>query len=430
MIRLGVCGLGKLGSPIAAVFAEAGVPVVGYDINGDKVRAIQRGEPPVDEPNLDAMIKAAGDNLTAVSHLTEMVERTDACILVTPTPSEPNGDFDHGYLRAALIKISSKVEQMKKRDYGFIVASTVMPGFMATEATSILRNTLSELGYRLAYKPEFIALGTVIENLRDPDVLLIGAEDVETQLFVAGLYAHVISGRTQVKMMSLTEAELTKISLNCAVTMRISFANQVALVARSLGVDARKVLDAVGADHRIGSATLRPGLPFGGPCFPRDNRMFSRVADRVGTYAPLASAVDSINAMIIKRMVDDIPERGDVGILGLAYKPGTPITEESAGVKLKEILTLRGRTVKAHDVQAPHSDSLAEVLACDTVIVACDWPEYRGLKVVKPGTKIIDPYNVLESLSGCDLPEPVTLTPSDSRVDTPAIPVDLTSKEP
>ena len=392
---LGVCGLGKLGSPIAAVFAAAGLRVVGYDIDTAKAWAIIHRKPPVEEPFLERVMSEAEGNLTAVTHLTEMVEQTEGCIFVTPTPSLPDGSFEHGYLRTALIKVSSKAAYIKKRNYAFIVTSTVMPGYLAGEGAHILKTALGDLGYRLAYKPEFIALGTVIEDLRNPDFLLLGAEDEDSLDYTEALYRRLVRTGAPVKRMSLTEAELAKISLNCAVTMKISFANQVAMVAEGLGISARRVLESVGCDHRIGPAQLRPGLPYGGPCFPRDARMFRYVANRVGKFAPLASATDAINELMLGSIAQRVPETGSVGILGLAYKPGTAVTEESPGLRLKGMLEQHGRQPKAHDVQAPHPDSLDDVMACNTVVIMCDWPEYAGLQFPRT-TLVIDPFGITD----------------------------------
>ena len=392
-MRLGVLGLGKLGSPIAAVFAAAGLEVIGYDIDREKVRLINEGKPPVCEPGLEETIAAAGKNLRAVYHLTELIAQTQACIFVTPTPSEPSGDFDHGYLRVAMVKAAGKVVKARKQGYGFIVSSTVMPEYLGGEAQTILDSELGSLGYRLIYKPEFIALGSVIRNLREPDFLLIGAEDVESRTWAEDLYHRMITNGAPTCFMSLTEAELTKISLNCAIAMRISFANQVAMVAEKIGADARKVLNAIGMDKRVGHAVLRPGLPYAGPCLPRDSRMFARVAEKAGVLAPLAGATDAVNALILARIIEQIPVHGSVGILGMAYKVNTLVTEESAGAIIQTVLVARGQTVLTHDVMAEHSHTLKEVMGCETVVIACDWPLYRELRF-DAGTLVIDPYGV------------------------------------
>jgi UDPglucose 6-dehydrogenase len=348
----------------------------------------------VSEPDLGDYMEQVSvkKTLQGTSNASFAVANSDACLFVTPTPSLPDGAFDHTALLKAFAAIAVEVQRQHRRKYVFVVTSTVTPGFMGDQALPMLRRVFENEGpFCLAYKPEFIALGTVLNDLHNPDVVLVGASNEETGAGVEKLYRRMIFGKPPAKHMRLVDAELAKISLNCAVTMKISFANQVGLVARKLGADPEKVLEAVGADRRIGPLALRAGLPFGGPCFPRDNRMFQHVACLVGERAPLAEATDQMNRRMLRAVLDKVAPHGDVGILGLAYKPGTAVTEDSPGSLWRHTLMSSGRRVKAHDVLAPHDHSVEEVAACPTVIVACAWPEYFSLTF--PGkTVLIDPF--------------------------------------
>jgi UDPglucose 6-dehydrogenase len=264
-----------------------------------------------------------------------------------------------------------------------------MPGFLSKNVQPTLERILGDLGFELAYKPEFIALGTVIRDLLYPDVILVGAKTEETAQKVENIYREVVLHDCQAKKISLVEAELAKISLNCAITMKISFSAQVAMIARRLGADPLKVLSAVGHDHRVGHGALKPGLPYGGPCFPRDNRMFQAVATSVGERAPLAEATDVVNKNLMRWIVNQVPAHGTVGILGLAYKPGTTITEESAGSYFYKVLKSRSRRVYAYDPMALHPNTLEEVLGCDFILIGCSCSEFREI-TIHPNTKIFD----------------------------------------
>lgn len=393
--HLAICGLGKLGSPIAASFARAGLNVIGYDLDEEKVNALIRGLAPVDELGLQEAISACRSHLTATPSASMAVAGSDACIFVTPTPSLPDGSFSNQYLLAGIGKIAPAVGD---RDYIFIIASTVTPGSCENILLPAIR--LHSEKIRLVYKPEFIALGTVMHDLANPDVGLIGAADDRTSADVFLLYARLQQGLNshecvEFKMMTLLEAELAKISLNCAITMKISFANQVSMVAQQLGANAHTILDFVGRDSRVGKKALRPGMPFGGPCFPRDNRMFQYAAKKVGIIPHLAMATDWINEDMLRYILRCIPENGDIGILGLAYKAGTAITEESAGIALKTALMDSGRTVKVHDpLVSPQG--LEEVLACRTIVITTDCAEYRALEF-GPGKTLIDPLCITET---------------------------------
>jgi UDPglucose 6-dehydrogenase len=214
--------------------------------------------------------------------------------------------------------------------------------------------------------------------------------------------------------MSNINAELAKITVNCAVTMKISFANQLgAVCAKIPGADAHVILQAVGRDRRIGSHYFKPGLGYGGPCFPRDNQLFQYTARSVGAEAPLAAATDRINEGVNQRLLQTVLAHArpgqPVAVLGLAYKPYTNVIECSPGIWLCRELAARGFRVLAHDYAA--SNGASAVLAergvqlcaepgelfregCRTFAITCPWPAYRDLFV--PGTPpagiaIIDP---------------------------------------
>jgi len=397
--KIAVCGLGKLGSPIAAAFSSSEIPVVGFDLDSNKVNKINSRIAPVTEPDLDEYLKLSTvrNNLQATTRVDYAVSLSDACLFVTPTPSLPDGSFDHSQLTNAIMSFAREVAKQKRRNYFFIINSTVTPRFLDSQVLPLVQRLCNSLHPRVAYKPEFIAIGTVLRDLHNPDFLLIGEDSDGTGAAVEALYRNMVFQNPEVKHMALIEAELAKISLNCAVTMKISYANQVGAVARKLGADPVKILDAVGTDRRIGKLALRPGLPFGGPCFPRDNRMFRHVASTVGEGTPIADAVDIMNRRVLRELLERVPLHGDVGILGLAYKPGTSLTDESAGMFWRHALKCRGRRVKCHDPQAEHDSTVEEVLACETVIVACPWPQYRDLRV-PDGTVVLDPSDIVQTV--------------------------------
>lgn len=395
MKRIAVCGLGKLGAPIAAVFAYAGVDVTGLELDQAKVDAINRGEAPVEESGLQQFISSAHGRLRATTKPAEAVFGTEACIFITPTPSLPSGLFDNSYLLKAIESVAVEVP-VDEKPYLFVVTSTVSPGTCENVIFPLLTK-VCKCPFHLVYKPEFIALGTVILGLRHPDFHLFGQSSAEAGNMAAELYDDVrmFGNNEPLCFMTLAEAELAKIALNSFVTMKISFANQLAMVAEEFGANPHVILDAIGIDHRVGKSALKPGLPFGGPCFPRDSRMFDAVAESVHVRASLAVATDQINSAVIDGIaLKAHSHRGTIGILGTAYKEGTAVTEESPGLRIKDLL--QTRVVKTHDPMAPHSHSLEEVLACDILIVATAWPEYQTLRFSETQV-LIDPMHVVKT---------------------------------
>lgn len=258
--RVCVCGLGKVGKPIYDTLWAKGIQAIGYDTDTRKGGA----------------------------YLPEAVESSDAAIFIVQTPSLSNGSFSNEYLEAALTAFSRECDRQGKRDYLYIVSSTTVPG-SCDKFRAIV-------GDNLCYKPEFIRLAHIRDDLVSPNFVLIGEGSESAGDRCEAIYRR-ISG-APVKRMSLLEAELAKITLNCALTMKVSLSNQLYLVAKKLGADAEKIMDAVGADPRIGRAYLQPGWPYGGPCLPRDNRMFRHLAESVGINAFLSEAADKINLAV------------------------------------------------------------------------------------------------------------------------------------
>jgi UDPglucose 6-dehydrogenase len=258
--KICVCGLGKVGKPILNMLRNKGFSAVGYD-------------------HIPAHSEVS---------LSQAVDRSTCCIFIVQTPSLPDGSFSNVYLEQALLAVSGAAISQGKKDYLYIVTSTTVPG-----SCDDFRRIV---GDNIVYKPEFIRLEYVDADLLDPSFILIGEGTKQAGDRAESLYKSILD--VPVKRMSLIEAELAKITLNCALTMKISLANQLHLVARKLGADSRKIMDAVGADPRINPHYLEPGRPYSGPCLPRDNRMFQFVAERAEVKAHLAEAADQINWMM------------------------------------------------------------------------------------------------------------------------------------
>ena len=293
-----VCGLGKLGACIAATLAQRGFDVLGVDIDPEKVRRINAGLPPVDEPLLAETINAGRNRLKATLDHREAVA-TDASFFIPPSPSLPDGSFSNEYLLRAMQPVAAAVREKGKQGHLFVCNSTTTPGAMDTVLIPMLERELGGVcgrDFGVCYNPEFIALGNVINGLLEPDLVLIGQSDAVSGAALEALYKKYNRNSPHIARMSIASAELTKISVNSFITMKISFTNQLRLLAeKNPKADIHAILDAIGSDSRIGRKYLRAGLSFGGPCFPRDNRLLAYAARQAGLEAPLAEATDRIN---------------------------------------------------------------------------------------------------------------------------------------
>ena len=412
--RVSVFGLGKLGACIAATLAQRGFEVLGVDVDPEKVRRLNEGLPPVEEPGLAETITAGRSRLKATLDPRGAVD-TDASFFIPPSPSLPDGSFSNEYLLRAMQPIAAAVRQKGKKGHLFVCSSTATPGAMDTVLIPMLERELGGAcgrDFGVCYNPEFIALGNVIQGLLEPDLVLIGESDSESGAALEQLYKKYTRNSPRIARMSIASAELTKISVNSFITMKISFTNQLRLIAEKIPkADIHAILEAIGSDSRIGSKYLRAGLSFGGPCFPRDNRLLAYAARQAGAEAPLAEATDRVNEATNRslfEMVQGLAHKGDtIAVLGLSYKPDTYITEESAGLYLAQHLKRHGYQVLVHDFGAKPSNApslhefeyvadpamLQKRSDVKLAVICCPWPQYRQMKF-SPATRVITPWKL------------------------------------
>jgi len=266
-----VFGLGKLGACIAATLAQRGFEVVGVDIDPDKVRKINAGLPPVEEPLLAETIAAGRARLRATQDVREAVP-TDVSFFIPPSPSLPDGSFSTEFLLRAMQPMAKAVREAGKRQHLFVCSSTTTPGAMDQVLIPMLeKETGWSCGtdFGVCYNPEFIALGNVVNGLLEPDLVLIGESDPASGGRLEALYKSYNRNQPRIARMSIISAELAKISVNSYITMKISFTNQLRLIAeRFPQANIHDVLDAIGSDSRINQKYLRAGLSYGSLTLP------------------------------------------------------------------------------------------------------------------------------------------------------------------
>jgi len=420
-MQVAVIGLGKLGAPLAAVLASKGNEVLGIDVNPEAVRLLDEGRAPVEEPGLQELVSGAQERLSATTDLAAAAE-SDVSILLVPTPSDERGAFSNEHVLAAVEELGAGL-RVQDRYHVVVVASTVMPGSCEGEIRPALesasgRRVGETLG--LCYSPEFIALGSVIRDMLEPDMVLIGESDSRAGDVHEQLYKGVCENDPPFRRMSLVNAELTKIAVNTYVTMKISYANTLADMCERLpGADVEVVTGALGLDTRIGGKYLRGALSYGGPCFPRDNKAFGVLARDIGTEPLLAEATDAVNVAQTDRLARVVQTRleagNSVGILGLSYKPDTAVIEESPGLALARLLANAGHEVHVYDPVATEAgvkalgglvqgaSSAAELLEkSDVAVIATPWPEFADLPAGRNGkrTVVIDCWRLLPEDAG------------------------------
>jgi UDPglucose 6-dehydrogenase len=416
-MNISVVGIGKLGAPLAAVLASKGNHVTGVDVIGQNVQLLNDGQAPVPEPGLAELISKSRDRLSATSSYSEAIGKTDITFIVVPTPSDNEGNFSLRFVIEAVGHIGNELRQ-KNSYHLVVVTSTIMPGDSDTYIVPALEKAIgmpcgTTFGY--CYSPEFIALGTVIRDMTNPDFVLIGETDRYSGDILEGIYRNACENNPRVARMNFVNAELTKLAVNTYVTTKISYANMLAgLCERLPGANVDVVTSAVGFDSRIGLKYLKAATAYGGPCFPRDNLALGYLGRRLGKPAILAEATHETN----RRHTDDLLELilskragGRVGILGLSYKPNTTVVEESTGMALAAGLIKRGVEVVVYDPIA--MESARRVLNSDVtfansvedcleqvqvVVVTTPLPEFCNIPALAKGRRlaIVDCWRILD----------------------------------
>jgi len=409
---ISIVGLGKLGSSMVAAYASKGFDIIGVDINQDFVNLLNQGKPPVQETNLEKYLTENKERISATQDYKKAVLNSEITFIIVPTPSKENGDFSTEYAVNAVKEIGKALKE-KEKFHVVVLTSTVTPGSTEKYLQPVLEEYSGKkcgIDFGLCYNPEFIALGSIIENLLNPDFTLVGVSDEKSGQILSDFYEGICPGKP-IKLMNIVNAEITKISLNTYVTTKISYANMISELCENIpGGDANVVTNALGSDTRIGHKYLKGATGYGGPCFPRDNRALMYTAKKFGVDLPIAKATDEINKNQIIRLTNLIesvsPNNGKVGFLGLSYKPHTHVIEESQPVMASKMLSEKGVEVFVYDPSAMDNakktldkvhfaDSFKECInASDVVVISTAWPEFKNIDPadLKQGNKktIID----------------------------------------
>jgi UDPglucose 6-dehydrogenase len=374
MKSIGILGAGRLGICTALILEKAGYDVVCYDVNPWIRAAINTRVLPSPEKGVSAML-AEAKNIRAVDTLQEILH-LDVFFCVVATPSLPDGSYNHQYVDALtdeMISCLSKGGVSKKL---LNVCCTTMPGYCDSLQKKF---DAHDIPVDVCYNPEFIAQGDILRGFVHPDILLIGEANQECGDNLVSIYNTFVVGTPRVCRMTRTEAELTKIAINCFITSKISFANTIGDVCLEKGLNADRVLQAIGGDSRIGAKYLGWGHGYGGPCFPRDNRALCLYTNQQGIRNQIGEATDSTNQTHLEYLASKLKalakETGKHLLFrDMAYKPGTIILEESQNLALAVKMDLEGYQVfvqessdlqrelqKLHPNQFLYLDSTADV---------------------------------------------------------------------
>jgi UDPglucose 6-dehydrogenase len=341
MESLGVIGVGRLGICTALVLEKAGYNVLCYDVNEGIRNAINKRHLESPEKGVTSML-AEAKNIHAVDSLTKILE-VDTLFCVVPTPSLPDGSYNHLYIETLTDEMIQILKNGGSRKL-LTICCTTMPGYCDSLQEKFDKHNVP---VDVCYNPEFIAQGNIVYGFTNPDIVLIGEANKESGDKLESIYKTFVKTNPTYCRMTRTEAEITKISINCFVTTKISFANTIGDLCVKQGLNADRVLSAIGGDSRVGKKYLGWGHGYGGPCFPRDNRALCLYCTGEGIPNRIGMATDQTNSshldFLVKTLKTLKQETGkDFLFRDLAYKPGTIILEESQNLALAQRLDLEG----------------------------------------------------------------------------------------
>ncbi len=341
-----VIGIGRLGLCTALCFEKAGYNVLGVDLLPTYVSAINNKILKTNEPFTEEYLQNS-TNFKATTDLDAALNFSDLYFIVVDTPSGAYEAYDHSRLGRLL----SNINQRQLKNKHIVICCTVFPGYIRNIASLLLKDCEN---CSISYNPEFIAQGSIISNFQRPDMILIGEGSKTVGDRLEAIYRKTCLNTPIITRMSPASAEITKLSVNCFVTAKISYANMIGEIAdQTPDADKYAILKAVGADTRVGVKYLLPGYGFGGPCFPRDNRALGAYAKQLGIEPLISIATDHTNKLHAQYMADQLIKSNLDNYIfeDVNYKDNCPviIIEESQKLAVAEILAKRGYSVTIRD---------------------------------------------------------------------------------
>ena len=391
-MKIAVIGTGYVGLVVGACLAETGNDVICVDSNAAKIRSLRRGVMPIYEPGLEEMVRRnqSEKRLTFTTVLPRAVRASTIVFIAVATPQDEDGAADLQHVVAVARDIAKAM-----KGYTVVVDKSTVPVGTAAKVREIIRRETTH-PFSVVSNPEFLKQGAAVEDFLKPDRVVIGVEDPRAADLMMELYAPFTRTGAPILVMDCASAEMTKYAANAILATRISFMNEIANVCEVCGGDVDQVRRAIGADRRIGSSFLFPGIGYGGSCFPKDVAALGRFAQDKGYDFQILKAVEQVNRTQRVRFVDHIerhlrPLKGKtLAVWGLAFKPRTDDMREAPAITVINRLLQLGAKVQAFDPEAERvarglfgnriqlADKAYDALkGADALAIITEWNEFR-----------------------------------------------------
>jgi len=423
-MKVTVFGSGYVGLVTGVCLAEVGNDVICVDVDQHKIDQLVKGNIPIYEPGLDAMVKEnqAAGRLHFTTDAKQAVEHGTFQFIAVGTPPDEDGSADLQYVIAVAETIATHMNE-----YKVVINKSTVPVGTADKVTAKIKQTLLAKGghteFDVVSNPEFLKEGSAIDDFMKPDRIIVGTDNPRTTELLKALYSPFNRSHERIIAMDVRSAELTKYAANAMLATKISFMNELSNLAELLGADIEKVRNGIGSDSRIGYSFIYPGCGYGGSCFPKDVKALERTAKQVGYNAELLSAVENVNARQKQVLVNKINKHyaGNIkgktfALWGLAFKPKTDDMREAPSRVIIEALIDAGAKVQAFDPEAMEEtariygdkqglslvDSVDKTLEnADALVVVTEWknfwsPDFDMLKEKLADAVIFDGRNLYQ----------------------------------
>ncbi|HVS32050.1 MAG TPA: UDP-glucose/GDP-mannose dehydrogenase family protein [Thermoanaerobaculia bacterium] len=396
-MEIAVVGTGYVGLVTGAGLSDFGNDVVCVDIDVGKIEALRRGEIPIYEPGLDALVakNVHEGRLRFSTDLADAIEKSRAIFIAVGTPPKPDGSADLRYVEDVARTIAKHMNGPK-----LIITKSTVPIGTGKMISEIIEQSGTEHHASVVSNPEFLREGSAIEDFMKPDRIVVGASDDESAELMKEIYAPLHSLEIPFVFTNVESAELIKYAANGFLATKITFINEIAVICEKAGANVHDVAIGMGLDSRIGPKFLQAGPGFGGSCFPKDTSAMADIARRSGYEFQIIEAVlrvnDDIKARMVVKIVDALGgsvSGKTVGILGLAFKPETDDMRDSPTIPIINGLQEGGARIRAYDPQAMENckriftgveycdDAYSTATGADALVIATEWNEFRALNL-------------------------------------------------
>ena len=395
-MHVAMIGAGYVGLVSGACFSEFGVNVTCVDTDADKIELLKRGEMPIYEPGLDALVlgNVQAKRLSFTTDLKAAVTDTDAVFIAVGTPSRRgDGHADLSYVYAAAREIAEALD-----GYTVVVTKSTVPVGTGDEVERIIREARPDADFDVVSNPEFLREGSAINDFMRPDRVIIGTESERAQEVMRRLYRVLYLFETPIVFTSRTTSELIKYAANTFLATKITFINEIADLCEKVGADVHGVARGIGLDGRIGGKFLHPGPGYGGSCFPKDTLALAKTARAAGNPLRIVEAVIDINDERKKGMAEKVVaacggsvKGKTIAVLGLTFKPNTDDMRDAPSLEIVPALQKAGATVRVFDpagmTQAKAllngvvwcEDAYETLIEADALAILSEWNEFRSL---------------------------------------------------